>query len=631
MSKDKRRDPSKNGSYARGEQAALTGQQERRCDLAVLFLLLVLGSWLSFNYFGQKLIPSSDFPSFVGISRQILSGHAPVTYKRVPLHGMAVVWISHFIKGSNHPDLTAGWILNAVIYPFVGIFVYLIGKRFVGRLPAAMLAVIAAVNPFTLYMLRDPICEIHLLVWFLFAIYLMVIRSRWCYLVAGIATMVRYEAAGIIVCALALDVISTRDKKEWLRSLVCAAVASIPLVIWMTLTYVHGFQRHDTHYLNELGEYSGRKSPLDVFTKDLPVQLDLLWQVAYQPLLIPAAYMKSFFVRLSQAETQSITNSFRMLQFVACFTFLAGTVYAIIKRNWQMVAMIVFMVMYLMVHAIHSFSFTRFLTAVYWIALLVSCYGLQGIWRLLNGDRRIPMPVVWVVQAAFLCGLLLWTARLLWPIEVQPGTWLWPLSYMGQAVSIRSAMVPFAAIGCAALCAAAVVILCRTRPVWPAVVTFLLGTAILLSNQVAVATTIRNGDEDDEFKQVDAWYLQNAKPGERLACSMFMILTSIDEKNAGSFVPLSGTGEGSGDPIKSLELSYTRGITYVVWDSRLGLVPRDRYYWMNGLHDLTRPPFDLSKPRSVGPYEYLTTLTSPYTGRYVHIFRLKSRPAASSQ
>jgi hypothetical protein len=624
MSKDRKRQSAKTDIQPQPD--ILTLQDERRCDIAVGIILLILGCWLSFNYFGHKLIPSSDFPSFVSISRQILSGHAPVTYKRVPLHGMVVVWISHFVKNSNHPDLTAGWILNAVIYPFVGLLIYLIARRFLGRLPAAMLAIIAAVNPYTLYMLRDPICEIHLLVWFLFAIYLMVIRSRWCYLVAGLATMVRYEAAGIIVCALVMDVVSTRDKKVWVKSFICAAAASIPLIIWMTATYVHGFQRHDTHYLNELGEYSSRTSPLQVLTKDLPVQLNLLWQVAYQPLLAVPTYLKTDYeymrmvqARPADADIIKMYNSFHMLQFLAIFTFLAGTVHAIVKRNWQMVAIIVFMFMYLMVHAIHSFSFTRFLTAVYWIALLVSCYGLQGIYRLINKDNRVPAILIWFLQIALLSGLALWTGRI--------------VGLYGAFTSISRVTVPvlYVSLAAAAVSAIAITFLCRVKVLWPAGVTLAVTGAILFSNQFAIASTIHNGNEDDEFRQVDQWYIQNATPGEKLACSMFMILTTIDEKNAASFVPLSGTGEGPGDPAKSLEISYKRDIRYVVWDSRLGLVPRDRYYWMNGLHDLTRPPFDLSKGRSVGPYEYLKTLTSPYTGRYVHIFRLKPRSADQPQ
>ena len=592
-------------------------KRQRLFDLSVVIILLALGAWLSFNYFGHKLVPSSDFPGFVSISRQLLSGRAPVNFKRAPVHGAMVAGISLFTQSSDHPDLTAGWILNAVIYPFVGVFVFLIARRFVKPLPAAMLAVIAAVNPYTLYMLRDPICEINLLVFFLASFYLMVIRSRWCYLVASVGSMVRYEAAGIIVCAFLVDFLSTRDKKEWLKSFACAAAAMIPLIIWLTATFIRGLKPDETHYLSELGEFSGRESTLQIFTKDLPIQLRLLWQVAYQPLLLPPAYIRSFFMRLTQTEAQAIRNTLGMLQFAAAFTFACGIVCAIVKRNWHILAMVFFLIMYLLVHAAHSYAFHRFLTAVYWIALLVSLFGLQGLWRLIRAAGRLPSGVMWVLQIFVVCAAGVWAARLLWPIEYEAGKSLWPMKVMGE-VSVKSAAVLYMAIAAAVLSVVAFVLLFRTKHLRYAVVLAVVVAAMLFTNQYSIATTLRNGKEDDEFRQTAEWYRQNAAPGEKIACSMYMIRAMIDEKNAPNFVPLPATGKGPGDPDKFLELCYRRNITYVVWDRRLGFSEQDRYYWMMGLNSARM----LADPRSIGPFEFLVTLQSPYTGRYVHIFRL---------
>ncbi|HSV26307.1 MAG TPA: hypothetical protein VLH60_00285 [Sedimentisphaerales bacterium] len=600
-------------------------KRRRSFDIAAVVILLALGGWLSFNYFGHKQVPNSDFPAFVSISRQLLSGSAPANYKRVPVHGAMVAGISLFTQSSDHPDLTAGWILNAVIYPFVGVFTFLIAKRFIAPLPAAMLAVIAAVNPWTLYMLRDPICEINLLVFFLASFYLMAIRSRWCYLAASVGSMVRYEAAGIIVCALLVDFLSTKDRKEWLKSFVCAAAAMIPLIIWLTATFMRGLKPGETHYLSELGEFSGRQSTLQIFTKDLPIQIRLLWQVAYHPLLLPPAFIRSFFVRPTPAEVQAITNTFSMLQFAAAFTFVCGTVHAIVKRNWHMLAMVLFLVMYLLVHAVHSFAFHRFLTAVYWIALLVSFFGLQGLWRLIHAGGRLPSGVVRALQIFVVCAAGVWLARLLWPIEYDVGRSVWPMTVM-EEVSVRSAAVLYAAIAAAVLSWAAFVLLFRAKHLRYAAVLTVVVAAMLFSNQYSIATTLRNGKTDDEFRQTVEWYRQNASPGEKIACSMFMIMAMIDEKNAPYFVPLPVTESGPGDPQRFLEMCYARNISYVVWDSRLGFAEHDRYYWMKGLNNIRA----LSEPRSIGPYEFLVRLESPYTGRYVHIFRLH-RPPGSQQ
>jgi hypothetical protein len=621
----------RHGEGHRKDGAAATGdlcddpRRKRRFDAGAVVLLLALGAWLSFNYFGHKLVPNSDFPGFVSISRQLLSGHAPGNFKRAPVHGALVVLISHFTQGSDHPDLTAGWILNAIMYPFVGVFIFLIARRFFSPLAAALLAVIAAVNPYTLSMLRDPICEIDLLVFFLAAFYLMVIRSRWCYLVAAIGSMVRYEAAGIIVCALLVEIISTRDRKQWLKSFVCAGAAMIPLAIWLTATFVRGLKPGETHYLSELGAASGRKGLMDIVTKDLPIQLRLLWEVAYQPLAQPPVYIRSLFIRASQADGAAIANSFGMLQFFAAVTFACGVVHAIVKRNWHILAMAFFMIMYLLVHAVHSFAFHRFMTAVYWIALAVSCYGLQGVWRLAGAGKHILPAVVRAIQIVLLCGLAVWVGRLLWPIEVQAGRSVWPLAAMGE-VSAASAAVLYVALGAVVLCSATAVALFGGRQLWTAVVTLAVAAAVLFSNQFNIATTIRDGREDDEFRQAVEWYRQNAKPGEKIACSMFMVMAMVDEKNAGNFLPLPVTGDGPADPQKSTEMLYERKITYVVWDSRLGFSEGDRYYWMMGLNSLRV----LCEPRSVGPYEFLVKLRSPNPRRYVHIFRLH-RPQGAGQ
>jgi hypothetical protein len=605
MKKDKRGDMHKASYQAAEPDLAGDPVRQRWFDRGAIVLLLALGTFLSINYFGHKLVPSSDFPSFTGISRQLLSGHAPNTFKRAPIHGAVVAGISHFTQGSNHPDLTAGWILNAILYPFIGVLIYLIAKRFIGRLPAALLAVVGVTNPWTLYMLRDPICEIHLLVYFLLAIYLMVIGSRWCYLVASLGSMVRYEAAGIIVCALLVEVVSTRDRKEWLKSLVCAAAAMVPLGLWMGATFLRGLKPGDTHYLSELGETSGGRIILGTF-------IDLLWQVAYKPLLLPPAYINSMFQRPTLEQYQGIMNSFHFLQFIAGLTFLSGMVYAIWKRNWHILAMVLFLFMYLVVHAVHAFAFHRFLTAVYWIPLLVSCIGMQAIWRGLDKGRRIPRPIVVMVQLAFLAGLLVWAGRL--PVLLKD---------MGQ-VSVRSVPVLYVSIASAAVCVILWVVICRIKALWPYAVMLVFVASVLLSNQFSVAMEIRNGGEDDEFRQVDAWYIQSAQPGEKIACSMFMVMAMIDEKNAPYFAPLPSFPKGPGDPQKFLEICYKWNVTYVVWDSRLGLSLNDRYYWMDGLNNITM----LSQPRSVGPYEFIKRCESPYTGRYVHIFRLKKPPIA---
>jgi hypothetical protein len=193
-------------------------------------------------------------------------------------------------------------------------------------------------------------------------------------------------------------------------------------------------------------------------------------------------------------------------------------------------------------------------------------------------------------------------------------------------VSARSVPVLYAAVIAAAICTALWVAICRIKALWSRVVMLALVASILVSNQFSVAMVVQNGGEDDEFRQASAWYIQNAQTGEKLACSMFMVLAMIDEKNAGNFVPLPAFADGPGDPQKFLETCYKSNVTYVVWDSRLGLATNDRYHRLFGLNNITM----LSQPKSVGPYEYVKTFTSGIDRRrYVHIFKLRKPPVMS--
>jgi len=245
-------------------------------------------------------------------------------------------------------------------------------------------------------------------------------------------------------------------------------------------------------------------------------------------------------VRLSPQEVDAMISSLRLVQFAAGFTFVCGVLYAIWKRLWLVLAMVLFLFMYLMVHAVHAFTFHRFLTAVHWIALLVSCIGIRELWRLLDKNGRIPRPVLAVIQLALLIALVIWTGGLF--------GFLKPMNH----VSARSVPVLYVALAAAAAVAVTWVIVRRGKPAWSTAVMLAAVAAILFSNQLSVALVVKNGKEDDEFRKLDEWYAQYAGPGDKLVCSMFMVLQMIDEKNAPYFLPLPATGKGPGTCVSSL-------------------------------------------------------------------------------
>ena len=92
---------------------------------------------------------------------------------------------------------------------------------------------------------------------------------------ASAATMVRYEGAALIFVAFVMDMINRKDKKQRILAFVYAVAASVPLAIWMLGTFLNW--KGGTHYLAEMGDYSGGKIILMEYTR-------LVWQVGFWPL-----------------------------------------------------------------------------------------------------------------------------------------------------------------------------------------------------------------------------------------------------------------------------------------------------------------------------------------------------------
>ncbi|MCP4707746.1 MAG: hypothetical protein GY869_03900, partial [Planctomycetes bacterium] len=63
-----------------------------------------------------------------------------------------------------------------------------------------------------------------------------------------------------------------------------------------------------------------------------------------------------------------------------------------------------------------------------------------------------------------------------------------------------------------------------------------------------------------------------------------------------------------------------KNITYVTWDSRIGLNPNNAYYKMWGIDRLTK----LANPNDNGPFEFVDVVQNTYAPnqRYIFIFRL---------
>jgi hypothetical protein len=572
--------------------------QEKYFTFSSIAILFGFGIYYSVLYFGHRVMPSPDFPSFLEVGRQLWSFKIPTNFMRGPVLGLLVYPLS-FLVGGQHPELTAAWLLNAILQPCNLILLFLVGKRVVGR-PALWLALLVILNPWLIEVFTKPIAEICLLLTILLTFYFMFRGSYWCYLFASIATMTRYESAALILAAFVMDMIYRKSKREKVYAFCYSVLASIPLGFWMLGTVLTWPSEGGStiHYLR----FINIEKLKDV--ANVRRELNLLWSVAFGPLfrLGPGA---------GENAAQTLANASKLL---ACVSFGFGVFYGLVKKQWNILALLIFFVPYMLVHISYSFSDARFYTPVCWILLLICWYGIQSCWLLINANNRIPKPVIVAAQVLVLVVGFVWLSTL---VGYLPGL---------SDVSKRSVSLPYVAVSASVLIIAAGALIYKGKHLWRNVVILMVFCLVIVSNQFSVAGVVRDGQRDAEFKQLLDWYLQNAKPGEKMLSTLSGLLGILTPAHKDFFIP---TGNIKADsPEDFVNRCYATGITYVAWDSRIGLFPDDVFYKLMKLENIDM----LRRPQSVGPYEYITTIFhKTEKWRYINVFRLRAPPAHSAE
>jgi hypothetical protein len=579
-------------------EAVAENSKEKYFTFSAIAILLGFGIYYSVLYFGHQVVPSPDFPSFMEVGRQLWSFKIPTNFMRGPVLGLLVYPLS-FLVGGRHPELTAAWLLNAILQPCNLILLFLVGKRVVGK-PALWLALLAILNPWLIEVFTKPIAEICLLFAILMTFFFMFRGSYWCYLFASVAAMVRYESAALILAAFVMDMIYRKSKKEKIRAFCYSVLASIPLGLWMlgTILYWPREDRGNIHYL----QFINIEKLKDV--ANIQRELNLLWSVTFGPLfrLGPGA---------GENAAQTLANASKLL---ACVSFGFGVFYGLVKKQWNILALLILFVPYMLVHISYSFSDARFYTPVHWILLLICWYGIRSCWLLINANNRIPKPVIVAAQIVVLVVGFVWLSTL---VGYLPGL---------SDVSKRSVSLPYAAVSASVLIIAAGALIYKGKHLWRNVVILTVFCLVIVSNQFLVANVVRDGQRDAEFKRLLDWYLQNAKPGEKIVCTMSGPMSILAPKCRDFFIhPGSIKAE---TPEDFVNRCYAMGIRYVAWDSRIGLFPDDGFYKLYKLENIGM----LRKPQSVDAYEYITTIFhETEKWRYINVFRLRTPPAHSAE
>ncbi len=564
--------------------------RENRFGNFVVVALLLFGIYQSVLYFGHKVVPISDFPTVVRPARELLSLKVPSSFKYAPVVGLLQVFLSNFI-GGNHPDLVAGWLLNALLHPFSVLLFWLVGKRVIGK-DALWLAVIASLNPWVMYMLREPLIETVLLFFTLLTFFLIFKRSRWCYLFASIAALVRYEGAALIAAAFVMDMIYAKDKRERIQAFLYSIIASVPLGIWLLGT-VLSWDGGSSHYFNVMSkEYSKNlASPLENRT-GLLLHMKLAWRVGFMPLLMP-------WFGASKDVGQMI---WQLSKFFVLVSFFFGSIYGLCKRQWKILALLIFFVPYFLLHARYPYPLQRYHTNIFWIVLFISWYGFQSGRKLIHKDGRVPKQIVFVFQALIL---------------VIAGIWLFALApYLSKAASIspRSASLPCVAMVLVGLIFAGRMFVYKGGYLLREICILVLMCLVITSNQFSLVRLLGDGQQDKEFKVLADWYITNSNPGEKLVVYMDGVTRIFAPKRAKDIGSFPGA-ENPGGLVKAL---YEREVTYVVWASREGLNPVHTGYRKL---KLDKNIAFLREPKDIGPYQFMTQLGSKRG--FVNVFRLR--------
>jgi hypothetical protein len=568
----------------------LSAERQRRFDVQCAFILLAFGAYQSVIFFGHQVVPNPDFSGFIQSARQFWSPGGIRAFTRAPVLGFLQIPLGN-LAGGPHPDLTGGWLLNALVHPFNLLLLWLVGRKLIGQ-AALWVTLLAMLNPWVLYLVTEPICETLLLFFTLLTLHLIFRRSKWCYFFASVTSMVRFEGAALIFAALVLDFLYDRSRRNLLRVMLFTFLALIPLGLWLlAIKMVPG----NTFYVENLST---------VGLSNITTILETLCKVAFSPLFI-----------LPPAISSNVAEmAYSLMKILASAFFVFGVTYGLIKRKWEVLALLIFFVPYMVVHIMYKWSVPRFYASVHWIVLLICVLGLQGLWSLVNWKGRIPKLIVMALQAIAIAVAGIWAAGLL---KYLPGM---------RNVCPPSNLIPLVT-GIVLVWVFIVRRLAYGKVfAWRDTAVSVVVAAMVISNQFMLVRIVGDGQRNAEFKQLGDWYTKNAMPGDKMGLYMAGVVQIFAQKSPGS---VSGLPFAD-NPLDFVKACYKANITHVVWASREGANydPAGYYHQLN----LDTTIAMLREPKNNGPYEYLKTIQNEkYRGAYLNIFRLHKIPALMEQ
>jgi len=571
---------------------------------AVLLIFLAFSIYKAIVLFGAIPVPNPDYSGFVRVGRELTSLELPSNYKRVPVLGTLQVLLGH-LMGGGHPILTASWLLNAIMSCGNILLLCLIARKIIGQ-AGIWLALIVVLNPWMLRYQVVPIAETSLIFFSMLTFFLMMKPTRWAYAAAATASMVRYEGVVLVAIIFLMDMFFfSKSKKQRIWALVRAFLASLPFLLWMLGTYLNWEATATGHYLGHYGKSLKNSGFIRFFS--------LIWHSTFRPLVLTPGFLKvRFGLQLqTQATVDSLNNLYAITKVIAVIGAVTAILGGIIKRNWNLLALILFACFYICVHALRVNSHSRYTVPIIWLAMLIVWAGWRYLWQVINYRRWMPRYLIIVLQVLVIMAGLIWFAQL--------AGYLPKMASRCQA----AANLPYVTFAAMVFIIIAAAVLHKAKSLgrylaWTAVL-----SVVVISQHFATGGRIGNGSYNIEFRRLVDWYLTNTQPEDnKIASTWSPLLKLMADKYEKNIVSMSSIKGKSWE--KFVENCRKRKVHYVSWTHRGS---RKTRRGMKHIQDILR------YPRSNKDFLLVHRIEIPSRkkNRWINIFKLRQTTPNQAQ
>ncbi len=205
----------------------------RRSETAALGALVLGLLSIRLLYFDHYAVPDSDFFQFQYKAQAFLGLSAPESFARLPLYSIAMAAVSLLLP-LERPILAAAEVINLLAFGAACVLLYQLVKPAAGKW-ACLLVLWFGSDPMSLHLTIQPRSEMLAVALVLAALVTSRRHSGRAYGIGSLAAITRYETALLIPAFFLRDVAAGG---RWKKAFVWAAVASFPLVLWLTANWI---------------------------------------------------------------------------------------------------------------------------------------------------------------------------------------------------------------------------------------------------------------------------------------------------------------------------------------------------------------------------------------------------------